>query len=119
MFMFKKTLLAVALAVAATGAAHASTVTECLDKIATLRTTTEGVQSFTNARDEAGLLGKLDMAKDKLNRAKFPDAIQKLTDYYNQVNSLETAAKPKIAFADGEVLKAGALDAVDCVRNIQ
>jgi len=119
MSILKKSFAAAVLALAATGAANASTVSECLASIDALRATTVGVQTFTNERDQTGLVGKLDMAKMKLDRVKFADAIQKLTDYYNQVNSLETAAKPKIAFADGEMLKAGAVESIDCVRNIQ
>ena len=33
-----------------------------------------GVQTFTNERDQTGLVGKLDMAKMKLDRVKFADA---------------------------------------------
>lgn len=93
-------------------------VSVCLDAIATLRAQTEAVQ-YTNARDLAGLLAKLDAASSKLTGGKLGDAVQKLGDYQAKVQSL--VAQGKIAAsADGlvtpQTLVDGAAAAIACIQ---
>lgn len=75
--------------------AHATTVTEVQAMIGTLKTKTEGV-SITGksaAKDEAGLIGKLNEAALKVDQGKFCDAIVKLNDFKARVNALIAAGR--------------------------
>jgi hypothetical protein len=75
--------------------ATATTVSECRQMIADLSLATQGTEFFGRSavRDEAALLAKLGEATTKLDQAKFPDAIQKLTDYRNKVLALAAQGK--------------------------
>jgi phage gp36-like protein len=71
----------------------AATAQDCQVNISDLRTLT-GLVTYKNpAKDLSGLLGKLDNAAAKLTLGKYADAIQKLTDYRNQVVTLAAAGK--------------------------
>lgn len=103
--------------------ARATSVTDCLAAIAELRAETDAVQYFSAnaAKDESGLLAKLDAASSKLNLAKFADAIQKLNDYESKVQSL--IAQGKIGPSpDGlttpQMLVNGAEAAIACIQQI-
>jgi len=91
-------------------------ITTCHQLIASLREATEGVT--ISDKDRATLLSKLDGADVKIDQAKFCDALQKLTDYRNTVNSLLNAPKPKISAEDANTLLTGVNDAIACVQEL-
>jgi hypothetical protein len=96
--------------------AQAETVTDCQAKIAALKFETENATTFLGknaAKDEAGLLLKLDNANAKLVEGKDLDAIQKLTDFKNAVIALEAGGK--IDSVDAAELIAGADEAIACI----
>jgi hypothetical protein len=96
--------------------AQAETVTDCQAKIAALRGQTENATSFLGknaAKDEAGLLLKLDNASAKLAEGKNADAIQKLTNFRDTVAALN--AQGKIDPEDANTLIGGANDAIACI----
>ena len=98
--------------------AFATTISECQTDIANLRAETHSA-TFTGAnaaKDEAGLLGKLDAAATSLDKGKFCDAIQKLNDFKTRVNQLIAAGK--IDAATGQQLLADADDAIACIRSV-
>ena len=104
-------------------AVRATTVTECMGMIDSLYALTDGTHFLGQnaAKDESGLLGKLLEAKMKLNQAKFPDAIGKLTDYRNKVMSLASQRKINTDPAEGttaEDLVKGADAAIQCIRDL-
>jgi hypothetical protein len=100
--------------------AQAETLTDCQAKIAALRLETDNATTFLGknaAKDEAGLLLKLDNANAKLVEGKDLDAIQKLTDFKNAVIALEAGGK--IDSVDAAELLAGADDAIACITALQ
>ena len=100
-----------------TGVAAQESVDDCQAKIATLRVLTENATFIgqNGARDQAGLLGKLDSASTKLAQGKFADAIQALTQFRDKVATLQTQGK--IASSDADALIAGANDAIACIQS--
>lgn len=89
----------------------------CQAQIADLRAKTDVVTylSAQAAKDEAGLLTKLDNASLKLAVRKYADAVQKLTDYENQVVTL--AANAKLAdSADGLVTVQMLIDGAEAAK---
>ena len=98
--------------------AQAETVTDCQAKIAALESQTQSATFIGQnaAKNEAGLLAKLDDASEKLAEGKNADAIQKLTDFKTTVNSL--AGGGKIAPADAQRLVSGADDAIACITAV-
>lgn len=104
------------------GLASASTVTECKAQLATLQSQTSAAE-FTGrnaAKDEAGLLAKLQEASSKLDRAKLADAAQKVFDYAEKIGAL--CAQGKIAPDSSPScaeLEAGADAALACIAAIQ
>ncbi|MFL5758359.1 MAG: hypothetical protein ACJ789_01395 [Thermomicrobiales bacterium] len=70
------------------------------------------------AKDEAGLLGKLnfDPAATKLDQGKFQDALTAPTQFRDKVSALD--ARDNIASADARVLIAGATNCVVCVESL-
>jgi hypothetical protein len=96
--------------------AQAETVTDCQAKIDALRGQTENATTFLGknaAKDEAGLLLKLDNASAKLAEGKNADAIQKLTNFRDTVAALN--AQGKIDPEDANTLILGADDAIACI----
>ena len=91
-------------------------ITTCHQLIASLRLATQGVT--ISDKDRATLLSKLDGADVKIDQAKFCDALLKLTDFRNTVNSLLNAPKPKISQDDANTLLAGVNDAIACVQDL-
>lgn len=73
----------------------ALTAAECQAGIDALRAdTAEATFIGRNAaKDEAGLVGKLDEASAKLSLAKYADAVRKLGDFETKVASLLAAGK--------------------------
>ena len=108
--------------VAATSA-QALDVTPCFDLIAALKAQTQVVK-FTSAKDQAGLLGKLDDATQKLSLGKLADAVLKLQDYTAKVQQLVSAGKIAAGTAaDGTVvppqdLLDGAATAIACIQPV-
>jgi hypothetical protein len=89
----------------------------CQADLTTLRAETQQIQflSANAAKDLAGLLAKLDYASTKLSLGKYADAVQKLTDYENQVITL--AAQGKLADAvDGTVTVQMLIDGAEAAK---
>ena len=98
--------------------AQAETVTDCQAKIDVLRGQTENATFIGQnaAKNEAGLLAKLDNASDKLAEGKNADAIQKLTNFRDTVAALN--AQGKINPDDANTLIIGANDAIACITAV-
>ena len=95
------------------GTASASTVEDCQAQLATLRADTVAAESsFTNTVTFQSALVKLDAASTKLAEGKNADAVQKLVDYQNQLNTLATAPKPKLDPVTAQTVIAEALGGV-------
>ena len=97
--------------------AQAETAEECQAKIADLSASTLAAQTFTNDKDQTGLVGKLDSASLKLTQGKTADAINNLTSFRNKVGTL--AFQGKLGQAEADTLIAGANDAIACVETLQ
>jgi hypothetical protein len=110
------TLLGALALIAFPGAASAATTDDCQAQITTLRTDTANVTTFVNAKDQTGLLGKLDNASSALAAAKNGDAIRKLTDFRTKVQTLAPAGK--LGADDAAQLDAEAAAAVSCIESI-
>ena len=98
--------------------AQAATVTDCQAQIEALRMQTQQA-TFTGqhaAKDQLGLLEKLDTASAKLAIGKNADAVQKLTDFRNRVTLLD--AQGKIDYEDALVLINGADQAIACIQSL-
>jgi hypothetical protein len=92
--------------------ARAQTASECQPQITALRQTTVSA-TFTGqnpAKDQAGLIGKLDSATTKVEQGKIADAVQALTQFRDKVVTLQ--AQGKIDSGDAAVLIVGADDAI-------
>ena len=112
-------LMSVLLWATASPAQAQETVADCQAKIDNLISATKAA-NFTgqNAeKNQAGLVGKLTNASQKLEEGKNADAIQKLRDFQRTVTALE--AQGKIAPADAQTLLAGAQDAIDCIQGLE
>ena len=98
--------------------AHAQTVDECQADIAVLRTQTQSATFVGQnaARDQAGLVGKLDSANAKLSQGKFQDALANLQSYRAKVVALEQQGK--ISPTDASALIAGADETIACVQGL-
>ena len=107
--LFVGLTLSVILMLMATAPAQAQTLEEC-QEIAALRLETENATIFlgkNDAKDEAGLLLKLD---------KYADASQKLTDFRNTVIALDVGGK--VDPVDASELIAGANEAIAYVEGL-
>lgn len=98
--------------------AHAQTVDECQAEIAALRVQTEEATFIGQnaAKDEAGLIGKLDSASVKLNRGKYQDALANLQSFRDRVVTLDQ--QDKVGDEDAAKLIAGADEAISCVQGL-
>src|SRR5215203_5020569 len=98
--------------------AHAQTVDECQADIAVLRTQTQSATFVGQnaARDQAGLVGKLDSANAKLSQGKFQDALANLQSFRAKVVALDQQGK--IDHEDALALIAGADKAISCVQDL-
>ena len=88
----------------------------CHELIASLRLATQGAD--ISEKDEATLLSKLADADVKIDEAKFCDALGKLIQFREKVNSLLNAPKPKISQEDADLLLSGVNDAIACVQDL-
>lgn len=98
--------------------ARAATVSDCQVQISTLRTQTQNATFIGQhaAKDQAGLVGKLDAASSDLAAGKNADAIQKLSDFRTKVESLN--AQSKISSQDADTLIARANDTIACIQSL-
>jgi hypothetical protein len=98
--------------------AHAQSVDECQADIAALRAQTQGATFIgqNGAKDQAGLIGKLDSASAKLGQGKFQDALANLQSFRAKVVALDQQGK--ISHADASALIAGADEAIACVQGL-
>ena len=98
--------------------AHAQTVDECQADIGVLRTQTQSVTFVGQnaAKDQAGLVGKLDSANAKLSQGKFEDALANLQSFRAKVVALDQQGK--IDHEDALALIAGADKAIACVQGL-
>ena len=96
--------------------AHAQTVDECQADIAALKVETQNITFIGQnaAKDQAGLIGKLDSASAKLSQGKFADALANLQSFRAKVVALDQQGK--IAHEDALTLIAGADEAIACVQ---
>jgi hypothetical protein len=98
--------------------ANAQSADECQADITALSVQT-GNATFTGqnaAKDEAGLLGKLDSASAKVSQGKYQDALSNLQGFRAKVVALDQQGK--IAHEDALALIAGADEAIACVQNL-
>ena len=109
-------ILVVLSAVAVAAPAGAQTAGECQVIIADLGETTLAVTSFTNAKDQAGLVGKLDSAASKLEQGKLDDSVQALIQFQSRVITL--SEQGKIDGGDARALVNGAGNAINCVSSL-
>jgi hypothetical protein len=93
-----------------------TTPSDCQATVDALRTATVQVTTFTNERDQTGLIGKLGSATTKLEQGKVTDAIKALTDFRVKVDTLRTQGK--IAPAHAETLIVGANAATACLQQL-
>jgi hypothetical protein len=93
----------------------AQAVTDCQATITALRdaTTSATFLGKNAAKDQSGLLGKLDSATTKLALGKVTDASKVLTDFRVKVETLQMQGK--ITPIDAEVLIARANEAIACL----
>ena len=109
-------LLALVAAIVVPASAGAATGDDCQTQISALRTDTATVTTFVNAKDQNGLLAKLDNASADLTVGKNADAIRKLTDFRTKVQTLGSTGK--LGTEDAARLDAGAAAAIDCIGSI-
>jgi hypothetical protein len=99
------------------------TVGECQAEIAQGRalltdtTNPNYVDSLTNEKDRAGLIGKLDSASTKLSQGKSQDALANLTSVRDKVDAL--VAQGKLDRADADVLLVWINEAIGCVEELR
>lgn len=119
--MRTKLFAAAAIALGATAAfttpAHATTAGECQVLIDVLEADTKAAPSLST-KTEAGLVGKAEDAKAKLDAGKVADAFQKLADYDSTLEAIHSAAKPKVSDDDFWLLNSDVDAAFECVANI-
>ena len=98
--------------------AHAQTVDECQADITALKVQTQNATFIGQnaAKDEAGLVGKLDSASAKLSQGKFQDALANLQSFRTKVVALDQQGK--ISDEDASILIAGADEAISCVQGL-
>lgn len=98
--------------------AHAQTVDECQADIAALKVETQNATFIGQnaAKDQAGLIGKLDSASAKVSQGKFADALANLQSFRAKVVALDQQGK--IVHEDAPTLIAGADEAIACVQSL-
>ena len=122
--MMKHLRLLVALAVLAASLAiiaapaFAQTAAECSAKIEALKAQTAATTFVGQnaAKDQAGLIGKLESAQSKLAQGKNQDALANLISFRDKVATL--AAQGKVSQADADALVARANEAISCVQGL-
>jgi hypothetical protein len=100
------------------GNCAAATVSECIADVQLVKNDVLAATTFVNAVDQNGLAGKADGAMTKLDKGKFGDAASVLADMASKVNTLLTAAKPKLGAADAAVIAADIATSQTCVNQL-
>jgi hypothetical protein len=85
----------------------------CQTEITELRNATVAAETFTNKKDQAGLVGKLDSANAKLTEGKTADALKNLNSFREKVITLD--AQDKLGEDEANSLVAGANNAIACI----
>lgn len=98
-------------------------ISDCIAMIDNLKTALDGAEiGGRNAeRTRAGLESKLEGAKIKIDQLKVCDAVQKLEDFRNSVESLGTPnakGQSKMDPDTAQSLVADANDAIDCLLGL-
>ena len=109
-------LLALLAAVALPASAGAATTADCQTQIEALRADTATVTTFVNAKDQTGLLDKLDNAAAALTAGKPAGAVLKLTDFQAKVQALGSTGK--LGAEDAARLDAQAAAALRCLESV-
>ena len=111
-------VVAASLGIIAASAFAQTAADECSAQIETLKTQTEATTFVGQnaAKDQAGLIGKLDSATKKLAEGKNQDALANLTSFRDKVATL--AAQGKVSQADADALVARANEAISCVQGL-
>ena len=109
-------LLALLASVAFPVSAGAATTADCQAQIEALRTDTAAVTTFVNAKDQTGLINKLDQATAALTVGKTGGAVLKLTDFRTKVQTLGSTGK--LGAEDAARLDAAAAAAVSCLEPV-
>ena len=114
--LFAVALIVLPAAFATPTKARAATVDDCLALIDTLISETQTATFFGKnaAKEQAGLVAKLDAAAADLEAGKPLDAIQKLTDY--QEHLVKIAMQGKIDPTEAEILISDAEFVIECVQ---
>lgn len=95
--------------------ASAATTGECQSQLTALQADVAST-TFVNAKDQTGLLGKVDNASAALAAGKNDDAVGKLTDFRAKLAALNSAGK--LASGDAARLDAAAGEAIGCIQLI-
>jgi hypothetical protein len=90
---------------------------DCFDELDTLCKATSAADSL-GTRDQNGLIGKVLSANVKLTQNKVSGADKKLENYFDKLNDLNEARKPKISDEDFVKLLGDVLDAQMCVGGL-
>ena len=103
--------------------AYAQSVDECQADIAALRVQTQNATFIGQnaAKDQAGLIGKLDSASAKLSQGKFQDALANLQSFRVQRFRAKVIAldnQGKIDHEDALALIAEADEVIACVQGL-
>lgn len=99
-------------------ALHPATVTECIADAQILQDTINAATTFTTLNDQAALAGKVDNVVQKLDKAKFTDALKGLGDINDQVGKLAAANKPKLGADDAAAITTEDNAAAACVTQL-
>ena len=96
----------------------AQAVDVCQTDIAAMKVQTQNATFIGQnaAKDQAGLIGKLDSASAKLGQGKFQDALANLQSFRARVVALDQQGK--IDHEDALLLIAGADEAIACVQGL-
>ena len=111
-------LSALLFALAVPPAVSAATAEECQTQIQGLATATDSATFIGKnaAKEEAGLLGKLDGASQALAAGKLADTVKKLTDFRSHAVTIGEAGK--LDSTDAATLVGLTDDAIACVTSI-
>ena len=99
----------------APASAGAVTVEDCQTQLAALRADTATTATFVNAKDQLGLLDKIDSGAVALSIGKSATTVAKLTDFRVKVQALGPAGK--LAAEDAARLEAEAAAVIACVES--
>jgi len=102
----------------ACGPAAAATVSECIADVQIVQDTINAATTFTTLNDQVALANKADDIMQKLDKAKFADALKGLANINDQVAKLVAANKPKLGADDAAAITAEDNTAAACVTQL-